>query len=56
MILKSNNKTALILIFLAVITHYADFLLGIDASNSISVGLLTCGTTLLNLNVKREDL
>lgn len=50
----STNVVALVLIVLSVVTHYGDFSLGIDPSNSISFGLLTCGTTLLNINFKQN--
>lgn len=43
-----DNEIAMVLIILAVATHYIDYFLKINSSNSISVGLLTAGITLLN--------
>lgn len=47
-----SNWIPVFLISLAVITHYLDLRLGIARENSISLGLLTSGTTLLNLNFR----
>lgn len=44
-----DNLLPAFLIVLAVITHYLDLGLGVPKENSISIGLLTAGTTLLNL-------
>ena len=50
------NKVALIFIFLAVLTHYLDFWLGVSSEgNSISVGLLTAGTTLINFQAQKRN-
>lgn len=52
----SSNWIPIFLIVLAVITHYLDLSLGVARENSISLGLLTAGTTMLNLNVgTRKD-
>lgn len=45
-----DNLIPVFLIVLAVVTHYLDLGLGVPKENSISIGLLTAGTTLLNLN------
>lgn len=43
------NVIAIGLVLISIITHYVDYVLGISASgNSISVGLLASGTTLIN--------
>lgn len=52
--INNNNTIAFLLVLLAVITHYMDFVLGIPSSNSISVGLLAAGTTLINFQVQKE--
>lgn len=50
-----NNWIPVFLIVLAVVTHYLDLSLGVARENSISLGLLTAGTTLLNLNISYGD-
>ena len=50
------NGIALIFVLLAIATHYIDFWLGISNSgNSISVGLLAAGTTLINFQAQKGN-
>jgi hypothetical protein len=53
--MTSTNKIAIILILLAVGTYYIDASLGISHNQSISLGLLTTGTTLLNSGIKNGN-
>ena len=49
------NVIALVFILLAIVTHYIDFWLGISNNgNSISVGLLASGTTLINFQAQKD--
>jgi hypothetical protein len=54
--LNQLNGIALIFILLAIATHYIDFWLGIsNTGNSISVGLLAAGTTLINFQAQKGN-
>lgn len=51
----NQNVIALVLICLAVVTHYLDLYLGVPTQNSISIGLLSSGMTLLRINLDEHN-
>ena len=54
-ICNNLNAIAIGLVVISIVTHYVDYILGISANgNSISVGLLASGTTLLNFQAQKD--
>lgn len=54
-ICNNLNAIAIGLVVISIVTHYVDYILGISANgNSISVGLLASGTTLINFQAQKD--